>query len=302
MRNGKVKWGIKGAVLQNVLMKRYASMRVGGPVSYLIYPVNEEDLSDTIRVLHDEHIRYRFVGNATNIIVNDRGLEEAVIRITRMRSSQQKKVKDGAFVEVSGGASLKGFIKNNAEKGLAGLERLYWIPGTVGGGVKMNAGSFDASISDVLEEVRIVDNDGKAKSFTKKDMFFDYRTSPIKPSECIVSATFYLKNRDKKEISVDMDYVYTERRKRHPMEYPSSGSIFKSVNGAPAWQFVEKAGLRGFKIGDACVSEKHTNFIINAGHATAKDVKMLIDAIKKTVFERIGISLEEEVELWGFDE
>lgn len=297
-----VKWGIKGAVLQNVLMKRYTSMRVGGPVSYLIYPLNEGDLLNTIRVLQNEHIKYRFVGNATNIIVNDRGLGEAVVRITRMRSSQHKKVKDGALVDVSGGVSLKGFIKDNAQKGLAGLERLYWIPGTVGGGIKMNAGSFGASISDVLERVRIVDNNGKITPLAKKDISFDYRTSPVKPSECIVSATFYLKNRDKKEIAADMDYVYTERRKRHPMEYPSSGSIFKSVNGESAWQFVEKAGLRGFRIGDACVSEKHTNFIVNAGHATAQDIKMLIDTIKKEVFEKIGVLLSEEVELWGFDE
>lgn len=297
-----VNWGIKGIVLKDVPMKRYTSMKVGGPVSYLIYPASEGDLLNTIRVLKNEHIKHRFVGNATNIIVNDRGLGEAVIRITRIRSSQHKKVKDGALVDVSGGASLKGFIKDNAKKGLAGLEKLYWIPGTVGGGIKMNAGSFGASISDVLEGVCIVDHNGKTTFLTKKDISFNYRTSPIKPSECIVNATFYLKNRDKKEIAGDMEYVYKERRKRHPMEYPSSGSIFKSINGESAWQFVEKAGLKGFRIGDACVSEKHTNFIINAGHATAKDIKTLIDTIKKEVFEKIGVLLSEEVELWGFDD
>jgi UDP-N-acetylmuramate dehydrogenase len=277
-------------------------MRVGGPVSYLIYPVNEEDLLKTIRILKDEGIGYRFVGNATNIIVDDRGLAEAVIRITRMRSSQQKKVKDGAFVEVSGGVSLKSFIRNNAEKGLSGLEKLYWIPGTVGGAVKMNAGSFGASISDALEKLRIVNENGEMESYSKNNMAFSYRASSVRPFDCIVSAAFYMKNRDKSEIAADMDYVYTERKKRHPMEYPSSGSIFKSVDGESAWQFVEKAGLRGFRIGDACVSEKHTNFIVNAGHATAKDIKLLIDTIKKEVFEKIGVLLEEEVELWGFEE
>jgi UDP-N-acetylmuramate dehydrogenase len=277
-------------------------MRVGGPVSYLIYPVNEEDLLKTIRILKDEGIGYRFVGNATNIIVDDRGLAEAVIRITRMRSSQQKKVKDGAFVEVSGGVSLKGFIRNNAEKGLSGLEKLYWIPGTVGGAVKMNAGSFGASISDALEKLRIVNENGEMESYSKNNMAFSYRASSVRPFDCIVSAAFYMKNRDKSEIAADMDYVYTERKKRHPMEYPSSGSIFKSVDGESAWQYVEKAGLRGFRIGDACVSEKHTNFIVNTGHATAKDIKLLIDTIKKEVFEKIGVLLEEEVELWGFEE
>ena len=175
-------WGIKGAVLQNVVMKRYASMRVGGPVSYLIYPAGEEDLLNTIRILKNENIGYRFVGNVTNIIINDRGLEEALIRITRMRAFQHKKLKDGAFVEVSGGLSLKAMIKDNAAKGLSGLEKLYWIPGTVGGAVKMNAGSFGASVSDVLEKVRVLDSNGKITSVEKKDMSFDYRTSPVKHS------------------------------------------------------------------------------------------------------------------------
>ncbi len=294
------KWGIKGSVLQNVAMKRYTSMKVGGPVSYMIYPSSEEDLLHTVRILKNENIGYRFVGNATNIIVNDVGLKEAVIRITRMRFSQHEKTKDGVSVEVSGGLSLKTMIKDNASKGLSGLEKLYWIPGTVGGAVKMNAGSFGTSISDVLEKVTILDNKGRIVSLKKKDMSFNYRASPVKRSECILRASFNLKNRDRSEIAADMEYVYAERRKRHPMEYPSSGSIFKSVDGKSAWQFVEKAGLRGFRMGGACVSDKHTNFIINTGYATAKDVKMLIDKIKTEVFEKTGVSLSEEVELWGF--
>lgn len=297
-----INWGIQGTVLTDVHIKRYASMKVGGPVSFLIYPSCENDLISVLAILKNEHIKYRFIGNVTNIIVNDTGLKEALIRTTRMHCARFNKIKDSPIVDVSGGTLLKMFIKDNAQKGLAGLEKLYWIPGTVGGGIKMNAGSFGVSISDVLEGIRIVDDKGEIIAHTRKDMTFDYRISPVKDTECILSATFRFQNRDKKEIAKDMEHVYAERLKRHPMDYPSSGSIFKSVDGQSAWQFVEKAGMRGFRIGDACVSEKHTNFIINLGHAKARDIKILIDTIKKTVFEKTGVLLEEEVELWGFDE
>lgn len=297
-----ISWGIQGSVLEGVQMKRYASMKVGGPVSYLIYPSCRDDLLKVLAILKNEQIKYRFIGNVTNIIINDNGLKEALIRTTRMRNTRYTKKDYGALVNVAGGTSLKMFIRDNAQKGLSGLEKLYWIPGTIGGAIKMNAGSFGASISDVLENIQIVNSDGRLTSVAQKDMPFDYRSSPVKASECIFSATFRLKSRDKNEIAKDMDYVYKERMKRHPMEYPSSGSIFKSVNGQSAWQFVEQAGLRGLKIGDACVSEKHTNFIINLGHAKAGDIKALIDTVKKVVFEKTGVTLEEEVELWGFED
>ena len=295
-------WGIRGTILEDVPMKRYTSMKVGGPVQYLVYPADEASLIDTVSILREQNIKYRFLGNGTNIIVNDNGFKGAAIRLARIKHLQHKRTKDGALVTVSGGTSLKRFIKENAGRGLSGLEKLYWIPGTVGGGIKMNAGSFGASISDVLETVCILNNKGSMATFDKKDLSFKYRLSPLKKTECVVNATFHMKLKDKKKILKDMEHVFTERKKRHPMEFPSSGSVFKSADGEPAWRFVEEAGLRGLRIGDACVSEKHTNFIVNMGHATANDIKKLIEKIKKKVFEKEGIKLEEEVELWGFDE
>jgi UDP-N-acetylmuramate dehydrogenase len=296
-----VNWGIKGTVLTDVPMKRYTSMKVGGPVKYLVYPADETDLLKAIGILKGEGITYRFVGNGTNIIVDDRGFKGAIIRITKMRRLHHEKTQEGALVRVSGGASLKGFIKDCAKRGLAGLEKLYWIPGTVGGGIKMNAGSFGVSISDVLENVTVVNDKGNMRNVDKKYLSFNYRSSPVKTSDCVINALFQLKTGDREKIREDMEYVFTERKKRHPMEFPSSGSIFKSTDKEPAWQYIEKAGLRGYRIGDACVSEKHTNFIVNLGRATAQDIKMLIDRIKKEVFEKLEIALEEEVEMWGFD-
>jgi UDP-N-acetylmuramate dehydrogenase len=296
-----VEWkGIKGTVLKDVLMQRYTSMKVGGPVSYLVYPRDEEDLLRVLGIAKEAGVRFRFVGNGTNIIVHDKGLKEAVIRTTRMKRVSYSKVDDDALAEVSGGTSLKGFIVNNVRRGLSGLEKLYWIPGTVGGGIKMNAGSFGSWISDTLESVRSVDKEGKITAFQKDKMGFGYRTSRVESSECVLTARFRLRNRNKDDIQKDMDYVFDERKKRHPMDFPSAGSVFKGVDGEPAWKFIEKAGLKGISIGGAMVSDKHANFIINTGGARAEDVKLLIERIKKEVFEKMGVTLEEEVELWGF--
>jgi UDP-N-acetylmuramate dehydrogenase len=296
-----VDWkGIKGTVLKDVLMQRYTSMKVGGPVSYLVYPRDEEDLLRVLGIAKEAGVRFRFVGNGTNIIVHDKGLKEAVIRTTRMKRVSYSKVDDDALAEVSGGTSLKGFIVNNVRRGLSGLEKLYWIPGTVGGGIKMNAGSFGSWISDTLESVRSVDKEGKITAFQKDKMGFGYRTSRVESSECVLTARFRLRNRNKDDIQKDMDYVFDERKKRHPMDFPSAGSVFKGVDGEPAWKFIEKAGLKGISIGGAMVSDKHANFIINTGGARAEDVKLLIERIKKEVFEKMGVTLEEEVELWGF--
>jgi UDP-N-acetylmuramate dehydrogenase len=293
--------GIKGTVLKDVPMKRYTSMKVGGQAAYLVYPADEADLVAALQFVKDEGMQYRFLGNGTNVIVSDSGLNAALIRITRMKHIRYTKTKDGAMVDVSGGVSLRAFIKDMAENGLSGLEKLYWIPGTVGGGIKMNAGSFGQSISDNLEEINIIDENGSLTKIAKNQFNFGYRVSPVHPADCVVSAQFALKNKNKKEILRDMDYVYNERKKRHPMEYPSAGSIFKSVNNVPAWKFIEKAGLKGYTIGGARVSEKHANFIINLGWSKAQDIQDLIEKVKKEVYEKLGVALAEEVELWGFN-
>ena len=293
--------GIKGTVLKEVLMKRYTSMKVGGQAAYLAYPADETDLAAVLQFVKDRGMQYKFLGNGTNVIVSDRGLNAALIRITRMKRIRYTKTKDGTMVDVSGGVSLRTFIKDMAEKGLSGLEKLYWIPGTVGGGIKMNAGSFGQSISDTLEEVSIINEKGSLSLIGKDQFRFGYRVSPVNPGDCVVGARFTLKNRNRKEILRDMDHVYNERKKRHPMEYPSAGSIFKSVNNEPAWKFIEKAGLKGYSIGGACVSEKHANFIVNLGYAKAQDIQDLIEKVKKEVYEKMGVTLTEEVELWGFN-
>jgi len=293
--------GVKGTVLENVPMKRYTSMRVGGQAKYLVYPADEADLTRTLYFVKGKGMGHRFLGNGTNVIVSDEGLNDVLIRITKMKYVRYSRTKSGAVADVAGGVSLKALIKESAEKGLSGLEKLYWIPGTIGGGIKMNAGSFGQSISDALEEIDLVDVRGNRNVLKKDRSNFGYRTSPVGATDCVVRARFVLKQKDKREILKDMEYVYGERKKRHPMEYPSAGSVFKSVQGEPAWKFIERAGLKGFSIGGAGISEKHANFIVNLGSARAQDVKNLIERIKEEVYEKLGVALHEEVELWGFN-
>jgi UDP-N-acetylmuramate dehydrogenase len=292
---------IRGQVVKGVSMKRYTSMKVGGPVPYLFYPEDEEDVTTAMRWLRDRDIPFRFLGNGTNVVVADQGMSIGVIRITRIRHLRFTEKTGGAFVEAAAGLPLKTVIRECCDRGLSGLEKLYGIPGTVGGAIKMNAGSFAASVSDCLAAVRLADRNGTVHTLEKKEMEFGYRSSFVGAGQCILSATFEMKSADRSRIKADMDYVWRERLEKHPMDMPSAGSVFKNRNGNSTWKYIDQAGLRGREIGGARISEKHPNFIVNTGRATASDVKELIDMVKKGVREATGVALEEEVEMWGFN-
>jgi UDP-N-acetylmuramate dehydrogenase len=293
--------GIRGQVLKDVSMKRYTSMKVGGPAKYMVYPADHDDLSTVIGISQRKGIAGRLLGNGTNIIVGDRGLDDLIIRMTRVRQMQFKRTTGGTIVEVAGGTSLAHLIRESVERGLAGLEKLYGIPGTVAGAIKMNAGSFGVWISDHLRSVTYMDSLRQIEERSKEACGFGYRTSLFTSSESILSAVFDLDDGDKTHLKKEMGHVWAERWEKHPMELPSAGSVFKNIDGNPAWQYIDKAGLRGFRIGGAAISDKHPNFIVNLGNATAADVVGLIRKVKKEVYEQVGVRMEEEVELWGCD-
>jgi UDP-N-acetylmuramate dehydrogenase len=291
-----------GRVLRNVSMKRYTSMKVGGTVPYLFYPEDEAGLGAAIAWLVELGQPYRFLGNGTNVIVADRGFAAGLIRVSRMRHLRFSITETGALVTAGAGLPLKSVIRSCAAKGLTGLEKLFGIPGTVGGALKMNAGSFGAAISDCLISLRYMDERGEVQKRRRDEMGFGYRSSSIADGHCVVEATFELTRAEPSRIQADMDDVWRERLRKHPMEKPSAGSVFKNGNNGPCWRLVDRAGLRGATVGGACVSEKHPNFIVNMGGASASDVKRLIETMKKRVAEATGVALEEEVELWGFDD
>jgi len=282
-------------------MKRYTSMKVGGPVPYLVYPEDEKDLMTTMGWLRRQGLGVRFLGNGTNVIVADKGMEVGLIRMTRIRHLRFHKIPGGARVEAAGGLPLRVLIRECCGRSLTGLEKLFGIPGTLGGAIKMNAGSFGESISGCLRSVRVADDDG-VRTIERENMEFGYRSSSFQNAQCVLEAAFELRTDDTERIKADMEYVWQQRLQKHPMELPSAGSVFKNKAGMACWRFIDEAGLRGLRIGGACVSEKHANFIVNTGHASATDVRGLIDEVKKGVLKTTGVTLEEEVELWGFYE
>ncbi len=292
--------GVTGRVLTNVSMKRYSSMKVGGSVPYLFYPEDESELRAAIAWLVQKKLPFRFLGNGTNVIVSDRGFPGGLIRATGIRHCRFTVTEAGGVVEAGAGLSLKRLIRTCASRGLSGLEKLFGIPGTVGGALKMNAGSFGTAVSDCLISLTSMDETGATTKREKRELHFGYRSSSILDRECIIGAAFGLKAADPGQIKTEMDRVWSERLRKHPMELPSAGSIFKNRNGSPCWQVIDRAGLRGLRCGGACVSEKHSNFIVNTGGATASEVKRLIEIMKQRVADETGASLEEEVELWGF--
>lgn len=297
-----MEWGIKGKVIERARMRDYTSIRVGGEVPYLIYPSDTSDLLRVFEILKREGISWRILGNGTNVIVSDRGLNEAILRLTRINHFRVKRTGDEVKVEVSSGYPLRKLIERLVGRGIKGLERLYSIPGTVGGAIKMNAGSFGSSISERLKWVEVLKEGSERVRIEKNEMEFGYRKSPFSSRDCIVCAELELEHGDKESLQREIRTFYEERISRHPMDLPSAGSIFKAVGGVPAWKFIERAGLKGLRIGDACISEKHANFIVNLGNAKAHEIKSLIDKVKEEVLKREGVLLEEEVELWGFDE
>jgi UDP-N-acetylmuramate dehydrogenase len=294
--------GIRGQVLEGVPMRRYTSMKVGGPAKYMVYPADADDLSAVIGLAQKKGIVRRLLGNGTNIIVGDRGLDAVVIRTTRVRQMHFKKTAAGATVQVAGGTALARLIRESVDRGLAGLERLYGIPGTVAGAIKMNAGSFRTTISDHLRSVTYMDGSRRVGTRDKDSCGFGYRVSGFTSSETILSGLFELTHGDKAQLKKETEYVWTERWKKHPMDLASAGSIFKNSSRSPAWNYIDKAGLRGLRIGDACISEKHPNFIVNLGNASAADIVNLIRVAKNEVYEKLGVAMEEEVEFWGCDE
>jgi UDP-N-acetylmuramate dehydrogenase len=292
---------VKGQVFEDAPMRRYTSMKVGGPAQYLIYPVDAPDLLRVVEIARAKRVALRFLGNGTNVIVGDRGLDCALIRIAKIRHIQFEKRSGGARVEVSGGISLHRFIRECARRGLSGLEKLYGIPGTIAGAIKMNAGSFGVAVSDHLFSVTYLGKAGKLETRQTSELPFGYRTSSFAPTDCILGAAFDLAFGEKREIEKVMEQVWSERWEKHPMELPSAGSIFKNTGGKPAWKYIDEVGLRGYRMGNACISEKHPNFIVNLGDARASDIVGLIRKVKQEVYDQLGVTMEEEVELWGCD-
>lgn len=287
---------IEGKVLLEAPMRKFTSIKVGGPADSLFFPENIDELRKVVQWAWKKNIPYLILGKGTNLIVRDRGIRGWVISLTR----GMKKVRaEGETVEAEAGLPLQRLVQFSMKKELTGLEPFFGIPGTVGGGLAMNAGAWGAELKDFVLSITLMKEDGELMERYRSRLKFFYRKLDIPSSWIILKGRFQLK-RGKKEEILERVKSYSEMRKRiQPLDYPSAGSIFKNPAKGPAGKWIEEAGLKGLRMGHAMVSDRHANFIINLGKATAEDVIRLMEWVEKKIYEEKGISLEREVRVVG---
>ncbi len=278
---------------KNVRLSEHSSFKVGGPADYAVFPKSESALCAVVDYCKCEKIKYTVIGNGTNVLFSDEGYRGVVIFTTHLKKI--RKNRNTIFAEC--GVSMTALANYAQKNGLTGLEFAYGIPGSVGGAVFMNAGAYDGEIKNVLQKSSYFDT-----SLSKRfDLYnaghkFAYRSSIYETNDnVILSATFELKPGDPLEIKAKMDGFMKARKEKQPLEYPSAGSTFKRCEGHYTAKMIDEAGLKGFSVGGACVSEKHAGFVINKGNATSKDIKELVAIIKEKIYEIHGINIEEEI-------
>jgi len=287
---------ISGRVLFEAPLRQFTSIKVGGPADSLFFPNNLDELRKLIRVATKNKIPFVILGKGTNMIVQDKGIRGWVISLTQ----GLKKIRiEGDVVEAEAGASLQRLVQFSILRGLTGIEPWFGIPGTVGGGLAMNAGAWGVEMKDTLLSATLMKEDGEVIERRKEKLRFSYRKLALPASWVICKGRFRLKKGRKEEI-LEKVRSYSEMRKRtQPLDYPSAGSIFKNPPEGPAGRLIEETGLKGFRMGQAMVSERHANFIINLGKARAEEIIHLMEWVERRVYEVKGISLEREVKVIG---
>lgn len=283
-------------VLKQEPMKKHTTFRVGGPAEYYMIPKRDE-IEALIRLCNHYNIPFLIIGNGSNLLVSDRGIRGAVIEIGKEMDEIQI---EGERIVVQAGALLSKTAHRAMKESLTGMEFAAGIPGCVGGAVAMNAGAYGGEIKDILSCVTILTKEGEVKKLSAKELELSYRHSIISAKEYIVlDAEFVLKKGEREQIESRMEELKEKRVEKQPLEYPSAGSTFKRPEGYFAGKLIMDAGLRGFQVGGAAVSEKHCGFVINRGDATAADIYQLIQEVQKEVSRRFGVKLEPEVKMVG---
>ncbi|WP_044896119.1 UDP-N-acetylmuramate dehydrogenase [Bacillus alveayuensis] len=287
-----------GKILENEPLANHTTMKVGGPADIFVEPKDIESLKKTMEIVKQNRMKWRVIGRGSNLLVMDEGIRGVVIKLGKGIDHLEV---NGEQIRVGGGYSLITLATAMSRKGLSGLEFAGGIPGSVGGAVFMNAGAHGSDISNILVKAHILFEDGTMEWLTNEEMEFSYRTSILqqkRPGLC-VEAIFQLKALDRQKVVETMQKNKDYRKETQPWNYPCAGSIFRNPLPLYAGQLIEKAGLKGYQIGGAKVSEMHGNFIVNTGNAKAEDVIHLIHYIKKTIYEKFQVQLETEVEIVG---
>lgn len=291
------------ALLPNIELKLWESMakhtsfRIGGPAEIMAFPKNAEELSQLLKTSNLLDCKPAILGAGTNVLAPDAGIEGLVVCLKDCLDGMEQL--DDTHIQVAAGVTMSRAAVFAAGLGLGGLEFAHGIPGTVGGGVYMNAGAYGGEIAHVCERVDVMTMDGETVTFSAAEMGFSYRHSRLEEQPGIVlSAVFSLIKRPETEVRAQMQELLRRRKASQPLDLPSAGSAFKRPVGDYAAALIDQAGLKGYRIGDAAVSEKHAGFVVNLGQATAADVTALLQAVSDQVCEHTGIHLEPEIRIW----
>jgi UDP-N-acetylmuramate dehydrogenase len=286
-----------GKVLINEPLAKHTTLKVGGPADLFIEPTSIDGLQYAITILKEFGVKWTALGRGSNILVSDKGIEGAVIKLGNGLDHMDQ---DGELITVGGGYPLVKLATIISRNGYSGLEFASGIPGSVGGAVFMNAGAHGSDISKILVKAHVLFENGEMKWLTNDEMEFSYRTSVLQknPGICL-EAVFQLKKGNREEIVKAMQEFKDYRKKTQPWNFPCCGSVFRNPLPNHAGKLIEEAGLKGTKVGGAQISEMHANFIVNTGDAKAQDVLDLIDLVQRTVKEKYQIDIQTEVELIG---
>jgi len=284
-------------VLYNEPMKNHTSFKVGGPADIFIEPDNPEELAKAIKALREHSIPYYIIGNGSNLLVSDKGLRGAVVKVGEKFDSVDI---DGDRIIAECGILLSTLSKIAAKASLAGMEFASGIPGALGGAVTMNAGAYGGEMKDIIEWVEVLDQELEIKRLQNAEMEFGYRKSIVEPGKYIViRCCLKLRHGNPDEINSIMADLTQKRTSKQPLHLPSAGSTFKRPEGYFAGKLIEDSGLRGFSLGGAQVSPLHCGFVVNNGDATAQEVYDLIRHVQKTVYDKFKVNLETEVKILG---
>ena len=277
-------------------LSEYVNFKVGGPADILLIPNSKEQVIKSIKICKENNIPFYLIGNGSNILVRDGGFRGVVLSLKNVKNIYV----DGEKIEAECGVMLKEVSDKAIENSLTGFEFACGIPGTIGGAVFMNAGAYDGEISKVVESAEVIDENCNIIRLSREELDFGYRSSLImKKGYTVLSAVFKLEKGQVKTIKELIEDLTNKRESKQPLEYPSAGSTFKRPTGYFAGKLIQDAGLKGYSIGGAAVSEKHSGFVINKGNATAKDITDLIKHIQDEVKKQFGVDLHPEVRIIG---
>ncbi|MGL4759875.1 MAG: UDP-N-acetylmuramate dehydrogenase [Sarcina sp.] len=285
-------------VIVDALMKEHTCFKVGGPADILVTPSTTEEIANVVAVCKDNNIPYLVMGNGSNILVKDGGINGVVIKLEKMKNIEV----NGNKIKADSGAMLSKVSAIAVENSLTGAEFACGIPGTIGGAVFMNAGAYNGEMSLIMEEAEVLDKEGNVITLHKDELELGYRTSAVMTHGYIVlTATIKLESGEKDAIVDRVDDLTHKREDKQPLEYASAGSTFKRPEGHFAGKLIQDSGLKGYAVGNACVSEKHSGFIINKGGASASDVLAVIKHVQDVVKANFDVELHTEVRIVGKD-